>query len=172
MIWLPRSLTFFALATVSIMMGVRASVVSDADSGTPRSTRLVTADEIRTAEVEQRTRIVGCVAAVLADDAKMVARIRRDASFRDDLERSRFDAHAQKVEAHAKSVRKAMKAAERASYESWEEVRTELANEFVTYTQLADRLQVFANEQRGPIAVANATTAKSPTPRKTSLQAP
>jgi hypothetical protein len=102
----------------------------------------------------------------------MVARLRREASFPDDLERSRFDTQVQQVETRAKSVRKAMKAAERASYESWEQVRTELANELGAYTQLADSLQRFTNEQRGTIAVANATAAKSPTPRKTSLQAP
>jgi len=163
----------FLIAALLAACTAARCALGAADAVDVKPERLVTADEIRSAPEEQKTRIVGSVAAALADDARLIARIRHEDAERPAPQPAGFEEAVQASEDAAKTVRRAMKAAERASDEAWTEARTQLADEFAAYSVVADRIHAMLLEEKaGPTVASAQRRAISPIPRKTGLQAP
>lgn len=119
------------------------------------ATHLVTSEQIRVASTQERSRVVGAVAASMADDAKFMAQAKRDAKVWSEAQRADFKVTADESAARAKIVKKDMKAAEKASERDWEQARAQLATDYAAYAAAASRARAAASASADASANAN-----------------
>ena len=137
-------ITFFKTRSC-LLLGVTLPLVVNFGPGKLLANEpLVTTEEIQSAPLERRTRIVGGVTAALADDCRLAAHVMHEESGWSESQRAAFHAAMEKLNREAKKVRHAVKAAERADDDSWNEARSELAADFAEYTAMADELHALA----------------------------
>jgi len=151
-------------ATVDHERGLSRAVVASDDrvavqarEATSTSARFVTSENIRAATPQQRSQIIGSVAASMADDAKVMAQAKRRQKTWTDAEQADFMAAAQETTVRAKVVKKDLKAADKASEQDWAQTRAQLATDYAAYAQASDHARAIANASSSASAAGQAT---------------